>query len=102
MQLLGVDDPDTFMQVLEQVKLRLKKAPVLVLDIPRSTTEGRPFSSFFLFFNKVWTQSPASPRRCQRTWTCYMPGPRILSDSMAEKPQEFTCFFFLKKIRSIY
>ena len=73
-QLLGADDPNMFMQVLEQVKLRLKKAPVLVLDIPRSTKEGRGFFRVS-FFKKVWTQSPASPRHCQRTWTCYMPGP---------------------------
>ena len=65
-QLLGVDDPNLFMQVLEQVKLRLKKAPVLVLDIPRSTKEGRGFFRVS-FFKKVWTQSPASPRHCQRT-----------------------------------
>ena len=46
-QLLGADNPNLFLEALEQVKLRLKKAPVLVLDIPRSTTEGMDRISSF-------------------------------------------------------
>ena len=38
--LLGLDDEEMFRKVLEKIRQKLNKAPVLVLDIPRSTKEG--------------------------------------------------------------
>ena len=38
--LLGLDDEEMFRKVLEQIRQKLNKKPVLVLDIPRSTKEG--------------------------------------------------------------
>ena len=37
---LGLDDEEMFRKVLEQIRQKLNKKPVLVLDIPRSTKEG--------------------------------------------------------------
>ena len=37
---LGLDDEEMFRKVLENIRQKLNKPPVLVLDIPRSTKEG--------------------------------------------------------------
>ena len=37
---LGLDDEEMFRKVLKKILQKLNKAPVLVLDIPRSTKEG--------------------------------------------------------------
>ena len=48
---LGLGDEEMFRKVLENIRRKLEKPPVLVLDIPRSTKEGGGFEAFgaFLF-----------------------------------------------------
>ena len=80
---LRMDDLGMLKDALRRVRDR-GSIPVLVLDIPRSTTEGAVSVVWLFVFDSLgwqaWTQFPPSPRFSRRTVRWRTPGPE---DSVA-------------------
>ena len=78
---LRMDDLGMLKDALRRVRDR-GSIPVLVLDIPRSTTEGAVSVVWLFVFDSLgwqaWTQFPTSPRFSRRTVRWRTPGPEDL------------------------
>ena len=78
---LGLDGPDMLEEVLGRVGDKLKRPPILLLDIPRTTKQGGGRWGFrfplllALLHSEAWIRFPASPSFCRRTVRWHMPGP---------------------------
>ena len=78
---LGLDGPDMLEEVLRRVRDKLKRPPILLLDIPRTTKQGGGRWGFrfplllALLHSEAWIRFPASPSFCRRTVRWHTPGP---------------------------
>ena len=68
-------------EVLRRVGDKLKRPPILLLDIPRTTKQGGGRWGFrfplllALLHSEAWIRFPASPSFCRRTVRWHTPGP---------------------------